>query len=258
MGGCGRRPVPVRALSAWHDRSVDVNAPELTARRIRDAQPGDVVEFGRYPHQVEGTDRTPISWQVLERAGDELFLVSARILDCRRYYDEATETTWRDSAMRQWLNGAFLSQAFSEAEQGIITPNRCDDNGNGTPDTVDRVFLLSVQEVRALTHPGQGHGLDRRAVATPFAIQKKSDGCHLYVYDKTVEKDHVVVDGDRRGCSWWWTRTQPQAQNGTASRAAFIGARGDVKSYGRVDIPHYGVRPAIKLDASSRHAPTES
>ena len=236
---------------------MDVNAPESTVRCIRDAQPGDVVDFGRYPQQVEGTDRAPISWQVLERTGDELFVISARILDCRRYHDEVTETTWRDSAMRQWLNGAFLAQAFDEAEQGIITPHRCDANGDGTPDTVDRVFLLSVQEVRALTRPGRGEGLDRRAVATPFAMQVKSDGCHLYVYDKTIERDYLVVDGDRRGCSWWWLRTQPQARNGTASRAAFIGARGDVKSYGRVDISRYGLRPAITLDASGWHAPTE-
>ena len=196
-------------------------------------------------------DRTSLPWQVLERTGDELFLFSARILDCRRYHDDMAETTWRESSMRQWLNAAFLSQAFTEAEREIITPHRCDDNGDATPDTVDRVFLLSVQEVRALTHPGRGHGLDRRAVATPFAMQEKSDGCRLYVYDKAIEKDHLVVDGDRRGCSWWWLRTQPQAQNGTASRAAFVGARGDVKSYGRVDISRYGVRPAITLDASS-------
>jgi len=233
---------------------VDVDAPESPTRRIREAQPGDVVEFGRYPQLAGGTDRPPTSWHVLERTGDEIFLVSARILDCRRYHDEATGTTWRDSAVRQWLDGVFLAQASTAAEREVIPPRRCPDHGAGTPDTVDRVFLLSVREVRALTHPGRGRGLDRRAVATPFAMQEKSDGCRLYVYDKTIERDYLVVDGVRRGCSWWWLRTQPQARNGTASRAAFVGARGDVKSYGRVDISRCGVRPAITLDASSRLA----
>jgi hypothetical protein len=78
-------------------------------------------------------------------------------------------------------------------------------------------------------------------------MEKKSDGCHLYVYDKTVEKDYLVVDGKRHGCSWWWTRSQPQAENGLAWCAAFVGARGDVKSYGRVDIARYGARPAIHV-----------
>ena len=194
-------------------------------------RPGDVVTFGRYPQQADGTDRTPITWYVLQHTADELFLVSARILDCRRYHDQATETTWRDSAIRQWLNDAFLPQAFTDDERSSIRPNRCADNGDGTPDTVDRVFLLSVPEVRTLTHPGQGDGLDRRAVGTPFAMQRKSDGCRLYVYDKTVEKDYIVVDGRRRGCSWWWTRSQPQARNGTAARAAFVGARTDIDGH---------------------------
>ena len=69
----------------------------------------------------------------------------------------------------------------------------------------------------------------------------------LYVYDKGVEKDYVVENGEKRGCSWWWTRTQLQIQDGRSSRAAFIGPRGDVKSYGRVDLARYGVRPAIRL-----------
>ncbi len=162
-----------------------------------------MTDFGRYRQHAESTDITPISWQILERTADECLLVSSRILDCRRYHDAPTQTTWRDSTMRQWLNGAFFAEAFSEAEQAIIVPTRCADNGPGTPDTVDRIFLLSVQEVRELTHPGQGQGLDRRSVGTSFAIQKKGGGCH------------------RR-----------------------------VKGYGRVDIPYYGVRPAIKLDTS--------
>jgi hypothetical protein len=220
-----------------------------TAQALRDAGPGDLVHLGRYPQQAGGTDRTPIAWRVLTRGDGELLLVSARVLDCRRWHDEPAETTWRDSSVRRWLGGTFLAQAFSPAERELLLPRRCTGNGDGTPDTVDRVFLLSVQEVRALTSPGRGHGVDRRAVATPFAVQPKSDGCRLYVYDKAVEADFLLVDGERRGCSWWWLRTQPQAQDGTAARAAFVGARGDVKSYGRVDRSRIGVRPAVALDA---------
>ena len=219
------------------------------AHALRDARPGDLVDLGRYPQQADGADSTPVSWLVLERRGEEVLLVSARVLDCRRWHDELTETTWRDSSMRRWLDGTFLPRAFTGAEQELLVPHRCDDD-DGTPGTVDRVFLLGVREVRALTHPGRGDGVDRRAVATPFAAQQKSDGSRLYVYDKTVEKDFLVVDGERRGCSWWWLRSQPQAQDGTATRAAFVGPRGDVKSYGRVDRSRIGVRPAVVLDAS--------
>jgi hypothetical protein len=215
-----------------------------------DARPGDLLDLGRYPQRAAGDDPTPVSWRVLDRTGDELLLVSARVLDCRRWHDELAETTWRDSSIRRWLTGPFLAQAFDGAEQELLLPHRCDDNGDGTPDTVDRVFLLGVREVRTLTSPGRGPGVDRRAVATPFAVQEKPDGCRLYVYDKGVEADFLLVDGERRGCSWWWLRTQPQAQDGSSSRAAFVGARGDVKSYGRVDRSRIGVRPAVALDVS--------
>ena len=201
-----------------------------------------MIRFGRYP--------APIEWQVLERRADRVLVVSRHILDCRRYHDLPTATTWRDSTLRRWLNTTFLDAAFTAAEQRRIRRTRCTDNGHGTPDTVDRVFLLSVAQVRALTHPGEGEGLDRRAVATSHATARTPDGCHLYVYDKGVAKDYVDVDGERRGCSWWWLRTQPQAKGGTCARAAFVGARGDVKSYGAVDQRRCGVRPALLLDVS--------
>jgi hypothetical protein len=150
------------------------------AHALRDARPGDLVDLGRYPQQADGADSTPVSWLVLERRGEEVLLVSARVLDCRRWHDELTETTWRDSSMRRWLDGTFLPRAFTGAEQELLVPHRCDDD-DGTPGTVDRVFLLGVREARALTHSGRGDGVDRRAVATPFAAQQKSDGSRLYV-----------------------------------------------------------------------------
>ncbi|SFU03930.1 hypothetical protein SAMN05660657_04975 [Geodermatophilus amargosae] len=180
------------------------------APALADARPGVLVDLGRYPQQADGADSTPVSW----------------------------------------LGGTFLRRASTGAEQELLVAHRCDDNGDGTPDTVDRVFLLGVPEVRALTHRGRGDGVDRRAVATPFAVQRKSDGSRLHVYDETVEADFLVVDEERRGRSWWWLRSQPQAQDGTATRAASVGPRGDVNSHGRVDRSRIGVRPAVVLDAS--------
>ncbi len=215
-----------------------------------DAHFGDIITFGMYPQAADGADRTPIAWRVLHSSDEELFLLSEYLLDCKRYHCEYTGITWRDCDLRNWLNHEFFAAAFTAAEMERIKLTRCADNGEGSPDTDDKVFLLSVAEIKAFTDPKDGTSsvIRRRAIGTDFAKVRKADGCRLYVYDKGVEKDYIIQDGQKRGCSWWWTRTQLQIQDGTSSRAAFIGARSNIKSYGRVDLRYYGVRPALKIN----------
>jgi hypothetical protein len=185
---------------------------------------------------------------VLHNSGSELFVLSATILDCKRYHGEFVDITWRDCDLRQWLNDAFYHAAFSAAEKGIVKAARCTDNGEGSPDTEDKVFLLSVAEVKELTDL---LGKDfRRARGTEFAKIKKADGCHLYVMDKNVDTDYISEGGERYGCSWWWLRNQGglKDKGNDPSRAVFIGTRASIRHYARVDLGRYGVRPALKLD----------
>ncbi len=227
------------------------HTPVLLARQLKQAGVNDLIEFGAYPLAAGDLAKEPIRWRVLDCSDSRVLLISDRILDCRRYHREFAETTWRDCDLRAWLNDAFFSAAFGEDERELVQSTPCTDNGDNTPDTVDNVFLLSAQEVRTLTDRTPGGRPRRAAISTEFARVPKMDGCRLYVYDKAVERDYLVENGKKRGCSWWWTRTQLQAQDGGSSRAAFIGARGDVKSYGRVDLARYGVRPAISLRSPS-------
>jgi len=216
---------------------------------LRSARPGENILFGAYPQTTGGEDRTPIRWRVLHNSGSELFILSEYVLDCKRYHCEFTAITWRDCDLRRWLNETFYQTAFTDAEKKLILLTHCTDNGEGSPDTDDRVFSLSVAEVKAFTDAGDGTPatIRRRTIGTDFAKIKKPDGCHLYIYDKDVEKDYILEDGEKRGCSWWWTRTQPQTRADSSARASFIGARSNIKTYGRVDLPSYGVRPALKL-----------
>ena len=219
-----------------------------TASR-RSARPGEIIAFGTYPQTADGADRTPIRWRVLHNSGSELFILSEYILDCKRYHREHTDITWRDSDLRKWLNDEFYHFAFIDSEKGVIRTGRCTDNGEGSPDTEDRVFLLSVVEVKALTdaQDGNSSNIRRRTIGTEFAKTRKTDGCHLYVYDKGVEKDYVIESGEKRGCSWWWLRTQ----GNRSSRAYIVGARSSIRSYERVNLARVGVRPALKLDLQS-------
>lgn len=219
-----------------------MRAEKLASALHRNVKSGELITFGRYPQTADGVDRTPITWRVLDQSGMELLILSESILDCKRYYREFAEITWRDCDLRTWLSEEFYQTAFNPTEQEIVRTTRCTDNGEGRPDTDDKVFLLSVAEVKRLSDI---FGKDwRRAVGTEYAKVKKADGCHLYVYDKSIDANYVTDNGKRIGCSWWWLRTQP----GETSRAAFIGTRASIRSYGRANLPYYGVRPALKLD----------
>lgn len=210
--------------------------------RLASAKPGDLITFGMYPQTADGADRTPIRWRVLQNFGKELFILSEYILDCKRYHGAFTDITWRDCDLRQWLNDAFYHAAFRATEKKLVATTLCTDNGKDSPDTEDKVFLLGVAEVKELTDV-LGKKV-RRAVGTEFAKVKKADGCYLYVYDKSVADNYVIESGKKYGCSWWWLRTQL----GGSSRATFIGTRASIRSYGRVSLRFYGVRPAVKLN----------
>jgi hypothetical protein len=208
---------------------------------------GGIISFGTYPQTADGTDRTPIQWQVLEKSGHELLLLSAYLLDCKRYHEEYGNITWRDCDLRKWLNDTFYQAAFTEAEKTLIKTTRCADNGEGSPDTEDTVFLLSIAGVNRVTD--QLGKAFRRTRGTEFAKIKKPDGCHLYVMDKNVAEDYITEGGQTYGCSWWWLRNQGSLKDtgSDPSRAVFVGTRASIRHYARVNREGYGVRPALIL-----------
>ncbi|QHZ48868.1 hypothetical protein M654_022830 [Bacillus sp. NSP9.1] len=214
------------------------------------AKPGEIITFGTYPQTADGTDRSPIKWRVLKHSGKELFIVSEYILDCKRYHGKSVNMTWRDCVditwrdcdLRKWLNDEFYHTAFNTAEKELIKTTYCTDNGESSQDTEDKIFLLSVSEIKNLSDI-LGNDF-RRAVGTDFAKTKKPDGCNLYVYDKTNKNDYIIRNGEEFGCSWWWLRTQ----GNKPSRAFFIGTNFSIRSYGNNSIAGYGVRPALNIN----------
>ncbi|UUZ84930.1 DUF6273 domain-containing protein [Paenibacillus sp. P26] len=173
--------------------------------------------------------------------------MSEDILDCRRYHGVSADIKWRDSVdmtwcdcdLRKWLNEEFYNTTFDAAEKEWIKTTRCTDNGEGSPDTEDKVFLLSVTEIKKFSDI---HGKElRRAVGTDFAKLKKTDGCSLYVYDKTDKDNYIIRNGEEVGCSWWWLRTQ----GNKPSRAYFVGPGCSIRSYANVSLARDGVRPAL-------------
>lgn len=107
-----------------------------------------VVTFGAYPQSESGEDHTPIEWLVLEYEEDRALLLSRYGLDAQPYHRELRDITWEQSSVRAWLNGDFLSRAFSAEEQQYVLTTHLSNGGymtttrNGGSDTDDKVFLL--------------------------------------------------------------------------------------------------------------------
>ena len=98
------------------------------------------IVFGRYP-QASKNENALIEWLVLKNDGSKALLISKYALDCQQYHTSRIFGTWKTCTLRKWLNGTFISNAFSHEEQAMILSTTTE-----SADTKDRVFLLSRDE----------------------------------------------------------------------------------------------------------------
>ena len=194
-------------------------------RELQQANIGSTVSFGAYEQDNnEENGREPIEWEVLDKQGDRLLVISTYALDCLPYNTEYEKVTWETCSLRVWLNKDFLTNAFTEDERAMIpeVTVTADEDPDADPDsgysTQDRVFLLSVQEVKQL-----------------FNRSDEARRCTTTAY--------VNANGSESG--WWWLRS-----SGTASTHApgILGAGGFDYSGNDVDEDEYAVRPAMWIE----------
>ncbi|MCH5266007.1 MAG: fibronectin type III domain-containing protein [Lachnospiraceae bacterium] len=104
----------------------------------------------------------PIKWRLLSinEDGTDAFLLADKSLDAGQYNTtKAPETSWENCSLREWLNGTFMTTAFTADEQKAIVKteieNKCNpyygggvekDAVDGNP-TEDYIYLLSIDEM---------------------------------------------------------------------------------------------------------------
>ena len=180
---------------------------------------GDIISFGRYPQEADGTKK-PIEWIVLSIKDDRALLLSKYVLEGKKYNEEDTSVTWETSDIRRWLNKEFYDTAFNNIEQQRVRKTLVEtEDGNNTE---DKVFLLSIKEAESLFINDK----ERRVRATEYA-----------------EKSDIFMDDERH--SAWWLRSPGNYSN----LAALVSDNGWVLSYGDIVYNHYiCVRPALWLN----------
>ena len=109
------------------------------------------IVFGRYPQAADGGN-TDIEWLVLRNEGSRILLLSKDALDCRKYSETGTESSWETSSIRSWLNETFINGAFSAGEKNMILRAQVTADKNHSlgatsgNDTIDKIFLLNSVE----------------------------------------------------------------------------------------------------------------
>ena len=155
-------------------------------KEIKEAYVGGYVNYGIYEQDGnESTKLEEITWLVLEIRNGKALLVSESILDYKQMHSESVEITWKDTDLRNWLNGEFYNSAFGKLHQKDIveTETEC----------VDKVFILDSSKSKsaivlrdcASTKYASGKSIYTLYTWTSSNSKAQSD-CFAYIYKNNV------------------------------------------------------------------------
>lgn len=188
-----------------------------------------------------------ILWRILERQEDRVLLLSEEILCQKDYHEKPVEVTWKDCSLRRYLQEGFLER-FSEEEKKRILKVTNRNPGNpwygveGEEDTLDRVFLLSMEECVRLYFGDSGQLLDFPSPRQRYWFQRK---------DQNNQRRRAAHE---KSVWWWWVRTPGKSRKYAVyvHGDGNIGIQGNGVSKRNTNVIHPitgstagGVRPAL-------------
>ena len=181
----------------------------------------------------------PIRWRILSEDGESAFILCDSIIANKKYY---SNSNYKDSDIRAWLNDTFFKTVFTELQQQIILTTTVDNSVASTgysinpyvcDDTEDKIFLLSYSEVT-----DSDYGFSSSSSTFDTARQRSTSD-----YSRATGV-YMYTDSSYFGNGSWWLRSPIYFDRG--------GARG-VDGYGGADsncIVFYascGVVPALNI-----------
>ena len=165
LSGCGKQAESTEV--ATEESNTEEPEPATTEALetvvLKDAKIGDIVQMGTYEQDGDAETEDPICWDVLDKDGDAVLLISYDVIAYQRFSDSRKCVIWEESEIRTWLNQEFYAEAFDEEEQASIRETtlenpstvrfaaHVDPSGDvqvreSRPDTKDKIFLLSWKE----------------------------------------------------------------------------------------------------------------
>lgn len=200
----------------------------------------------------------PIKWRVLNKNGNDLFLLADVALDTQQYDTEGwLILRWENSTVRSWLNGYdasknkmekdytsknFIHSAFSKAEQTAIKATNLVTNEFGDEyNTKDQIFLLSKSDVYD-TEEAQNNGFLKERDAYDEA---RRSYCSTYAYAMGAYRTKSYYSDENIN---WWLRSPGRQGNMRMG----VDQQGAVYDRGNgATSRDTSIRPAMHLNLSS-------
>jgi len=197
---------------------------KITDEILRDKKQG--IQFGNY------------KWRVLDMQGDKVLMITEDAIEQRQYNVQNTAVTWETCSLRKYLNGEFL-QKFTEEERMKIAETQISNPDNlwygtkGDRNTVDKIFLLSLEEVDRYFGDSGNYRNRNGMVATDDELYLSN------VHDDGRHARHAKFGNELLSCAWWL-----RSPGFSSTHAPY--AHGPVNVYGsNVSNISVGVRPAF-------------
>lgn len=177
---------------------------------------GNIIPFGNY------------NWLILDVQMDKVLILTEKIIEERKYNEDTRDVTWETCTLRKYLNNKFLEK-FSSNEQKRIEEIQVINNynqwygTNGGIDTIDKVILLSLEEVdKYFGNSGDYQNKIRKEYNNGQYVATRDSNNFSNNYDRGrmawLENDAY----------WWWLRTPGKDSN----YAAGVDIDGSVNVHG--------------------------
>ena len=192
------------------------------------ANVGDVFRFGNF------------YWRVLDRHGEIALVISEHAILWLPYHNNPGEVTWAESSIRHELNTAFFESFHQNDRLRILeTPVTTSSNPwfgtSGGISTVDRIFLLSIEET--VWYFGDSGMLGSRTAPQDWQDANAwhvDDEFNIHRQASSVGQTNVM----------WWLRSPGfnHYRVAAVSPIGLVSVRGDMSP-----TVEAGVRPAMRV-----------
>lgn len=186
----------------------------------------------------------PIKWKILKRSATEAVVISDVIIDNLQYNARYVNDTWSGSTIREWLNGDFYNNYFSQGDKDIIKESALTNSENSLTHvssgsaTTDKIYLPAESDLSGTT--GNNYGFKKGPTDADSARMVKSS-----TYAKAMGA--YAETNKNIGYGKYWTRTQGDF----SFCAAFVESSGEINMDGDLARQSVkGIRPMVLVDIS--------